>query len=159
MNTTHRRAIGAAVSVAAALGIGLALPSAASATSRHHLRQATQASAGVRFAHRPVPGGYQALVSDGPGTGFGFHQLPAPYRFAALRARDRQSAALRDAVATDALTSGGYYGFPGDSVYGAGTNGAYGVFNGSDGYGSPYFAGYYGPGTGADYGPFGHGYD
>ena len=45
----------------------------------------------------------------------------------------------------DALTSGGYYGFPGDSVYGAGNHAAYGVFNGADGYGSPYFAGYYGP--------------
>ena len=44
-------------------------------------------------------------------------------------------------------------------MYGAGNHAAYGVFNGADGYGSPYFAGYYGPADGTDYGPFGHAYD
>ena len=33
-----------------------------------------------------------------------------------------------------------------------------GVFSYPDGYGSPYFAGYYGPGDGENYGPFGHAY-
>ncbi len=115
--------------------------------------------AGVRFAHAPQRGGYQALVSDGPGTGFGFHRLPLPYSVAAIHRQDRQSRAVREAVGASALDSTGFHeGFPGDSVYGAGTGAAYGVFNGADGYGSPYFAGYYGPGDGEDYGVFGHTY-
>ena len=117
---------------------------------------------GVSYDRAPQRGGSQALVSDGPGTGFGFHRLPGPYRFAAAVHRDRQSQALRDAVVTDAITNGnGNYGFGlrGDSVYGYGNNASYGVFSGSDGYGSPYFAGYYGPGDGADYGPFGRAYN
>ena len=109
-----------------------------------------------------APHGGQALVTDGPGTGFGFHRLPAPFRYAAAAYRDRQSSALRAAVVTDALTSGsGNYGFGlrGDSVYGYGNRANYGVFSGSDGYGSPYFAGYYGPGGGADLGLLGHAYE
>ena len=134
----------------------LAAPAAA---APRHLRMH---AAGVTFDRAPQRGGSQALVTDGPGTGFGFHRLPAPFRYAAAASRERQSAALRTAVVTDALTNGsGNYGFglPGDSVYGYGNRASYGVFSGSDGYGSPYFAGYYGPGGGADLGPLGHAYE
>ncbi len=127
---------------------------AASAAPRHHAHRG-----GVQFAHASSRGGSQALVSDGPGTGFGFHRLPGAYHVGALSRRARQADAVRVAVDTDALTTGGYRsGFPGDDVAGSVPNAAYGIFNGADGYGSPYFAGYYGPGDGADLGPFGHAY-
>ena len=138
--------------------LGLMATSAAAASSHHR-----HAATGASYAPYPHQGarhsGGQRLVSDGPGTGFGFHHSPLPYRVGAWRQRERQAEATHEAVDDDALTSGGYYGFPGDSVYGAGGRAAYGVFNGADGYGSPYFAGYYGPGEGTDYGPFGHAYD
>ena len=135
---------------------------AAPAAAAKRLHHRTAYTSGVSYDHVPRHSGYQALVSDGVGTGFGFHRLPAPYRFAAAVHRDRQSAAVRSAVITDALThGGGPYGnaLPGDSVYGFGSRATYGVFSGSDGYGSPYFAGWYGPGGGADLGPLGHTYD
>ena len=142
----------------AAAAVGLIAAPAAAASSRHH-----HAAAGVSYApysHRAARhAGGQQLVSDGPGTGFGFSHSPLPYRVGAWRHRERQADATHEAVEDDALTSGGYYGFPGDSVYGAGGRAAYGVFNGADGYGSPYFAGYYGPADGTDYGPFGRAYD
>ena len=142
----------------AVAAIGLTAAPAAAAAS-HHRHVATGASYAPYVQHGVRHSGRQALVSDGPGTGFGFNHSPLPYRIGALNQRARQADAVHDAVETDALTSGGYYGFPGDSVYGEGGRAAYGVFNGADGYGSPYFAGYYGPGEGTDYGPFGHAYD
>ena len=140
----------------AALGL-MAAPAAAAPSHHRH------AAAGVSYApyarHGVRHAGGQRLVSDGPGTGYGFNHSPLPYRVGAWRQRMRQADATHDAVDIDAATSGGYYGFPGDSVYGAGNRSAYGVFNGADGYGSPYFAGFYGPADGTDYGPFGHAYD
>ena len=139
-------------------GAALALlPSATSAAAASRMHRRAAYPSGVSFAQMPQHGGSQALVSDGPGTGFGFHRLPEPYRFAAAVHRDRQSAAVRSAVITDALTHGG--GLYGGYGYGFGTRSTYGVFNGADGYGSPYFAGWYGPGGGADLGPLGHTYD
>ncbi len=134
-----------------------ALP--ASAAPRQHR---FNASVGYDHAARRGSGNGRELVSDGPGTGFGFYRLPQPYRVAAAIHRDRQAAAVRQTVITDALTNGnGGYGFalPGDSVYGFGNRASYGVFSGSDGYGSPYFAGYYGPGGGTDLGPLGRTYN
>ena len=149
-----------AVMVAAIAGL-TAGASAASAAPSHHT--AKRQPIGVQFAqrglHRTSHTGYQRLVSDGPGTGFGFNHDPLPYRVGAWRQRYRQAEATHQAVIDDALTSGGYNGFPGDSVYGEGNHSAYGVFNGADGYGTPYFAGYYGPASGTDYGPFGRAYD
>ena len=150
--TTSRRAL------LAFAALGLAASPAAAASSHHR-----HAAAGASYAPYAQQGarhsGSQRLVSDGPGTGFGFNHSPLPYRGAAERQRMRQADATHEAVDDDALTSGGYYGFPGDSVYGAGNRASYGVFNGADGYGSPYFAGFYGPADGTDYGPFGHAYD
>ena len=149
--------LGVAILAVAAVGLAAAPASAAS----HH----RHGVAGVSFSHAvrgdegARHGGGQRLVSDGPGTSFGFHHAPAAFRVGAWRQRNRQADATHEAVDDDALTSGGYYGFPGDSVYGAGNRAAYGVFNGADGYGSPYFAGFYGPADGTDYGPFGHAYD
>lgn len=111
-------------------------------------------------SHRgAVRGGRYALVNEGPGTPYGFYPLPQPYRAAARVARWRQADAVHEAVETDALTSGGFRsGFLGDDVAGSVPYSGYGVFNGADGYGTPYFAGWYGPADGADYGPFGRAY-
>ena len=155
-STHHSRTTLLLASAAAAV---LAFAAPAAAASRHHHRSF---ASGVSYDHVARQGGSQALVSDGPGTGFGFHSLPTPYRVAGAIHRDRQSGAVRSAVITDALThGGGPYGdaLPGDSVYGYGNGATYGVFSGADGYGSPYFAGYYGPGDGADLGPLGHAYN
>ncbi len=141
------------LALAGAACMALALPAAA---------QMRHSRIGVSYERAAHGQGGQALVSDGPGTGYGFHRLPQPYRFAAAVHRDRQGRAVRDAVITDALTNGnGNYGFGlrGDSVYGYGNRASYGVFSGADGYGSPYFAGWYGPGGGADLGPLGHAYE
>lgn len=142
--------------VASAALLAFSSPSFAAARHHHHYRADVSYSDG---GHHGAGG--QALVSDGPGTGFGFHRLPAPYRIGALIHRDRQAAAVRSAVFDDAVSQGnGPYGvgLPGDSVYGYGNGATYGVFSGADGYGSPYFAGWYGPGNGADLGPLGHAY-
>ena len=133
---------------------------AAARTQRTPSRHAGVHFSRARVEHARAGTGYQALVSDGPGSGFGFHHLPYPLHVAAANARERQAGAVRSAVTTDAFTQGfNGYGFSGDSVYGEGGRASYGVFNGRDGYGSPYFAGYYGPGDGADYGVFGHAYN
>lgn len=150
-----------AVTLAASLVLGLGA-SAAPAAPRHHgarTASAKHGQPGVRFAARPSRGG-AALVSDGPGTGYGFHRLPGQFRVGALIHRERRTAALHEAVETDALTSGGYRsGFLGDDVAGSVPYSNYGVFSGADGYGSPFFAGYYGPGDGEDLGPLGTTYD
>ncbi len=146
----------------ASCALGVLPAGAAPRHSSIHTASQTRAG-GVSFDHAPFHGGGRdALVTDGPGTGFGFHRLPAPFRYAAASYRERQSSAVRAAVVTDALTSGNGndgFGLRGDSVYGYGNRASYGVFSGSDGYGSPYFAGYYGPGGGADLGPLGHAYE
>ena len=159
MTTCNRTAVFA---LAAAATFALAAPASAESHHRRH-----SPASGVSYAHvgRTNQQGGQALVSDGPGTGFGFHRLPGGYRVAAAAARglhrDRQAEAVRSAVVDDAVES---YGPFGDGLAGEGGlgHGGYGtgrgVFSYPDGYGSPYFAGYYGPGDGADYGPFGQAY-
>ena len=149
----------AIIAVCSAIAL-VAVAAPASAASRSHHRAAY--ASGVSYTHATRHGGAQALVSDGPGTGFGFYRLPGPYRVAAAIHRGRQSDAVRSAVITDALTHGGGpngNALPGDSVYGFGNGATYGVFSGADGYGSPYFAGYYGQGDGADLGILGHAYN
>ena len=153
---------GLRLAIALTAGLAALAPNMASARrdahARHHVAHARD-NGGVHYADRAQRGGSQALVSDGPGSGFGFHHNPGPFRVGAAIARNRQVDAVHSAVLDDAIGSQPRgYGLYGDSVYGYGNGAAYGVFNGSDGYGSPYFAGYYGAGDGADYGPFGHAY-
>ncbi len=150
-----------ALALIASTVLAVASVGTATAGTRHARAHQT----GVHFAHGRAPsgaahGGYQTLVSDGPGSGFGFNHIPYPLHVAAVNGHERQARAVRSAVDVDAATAGfNGYGFSGDSVYGEGPRASYGVFNGTDGYGSPYFAGYYGPGDGADYGVFGHAYN
>lgn len=147
----------------------LTLAAPAWAAPRHHARHAHHASAAAGVSYdrsgHASKGGYHTLVSDGPGTGFGFHRLPGGYRVAAAAARDRhadsQRAAIHSAIVDDAVESYGPFGDGLAGEGGFGVNGygnGRGVFSYPDGYGSPYFAGFYGEGGGADYGPLGHGY-
>lgn len=138
------------------LAAGLTAP-AAQAAPRH--KPGVAYGRQVRTHRGVARGGRYALVNEGPGTPYGFYPLPGRYRAAARVARARQADAVHEAVETDALTAGGFRsGFPGDDVAASVPYSSYGVFNGADGYGTPYFAGWYGPADGADYGPFGRAY-
>jgi hypothetical protein len=141
------------------VSLGLVLVAALSSTTVAFAAKRSVHHSSVRYAEAPRYGGAHPLVNDGPGTPLGFHQLPPRYRIGARIARNRQVAALHETVETDALTSGGFRsGFLGDDVAASVPYSNYGVFSGADGYGSPFFAGYYGPGDGADLGPLGHTY-
>ena len=148
-----KRLAGRVATVALAALFATGFTAAASAAPRH------RAKAGVHYAHNGLRAGTRALVSDGPGTGYGFHRLPGSYRVGAFGYRQRQADAVHEAVDTDAITSGGFRsGFLGDDTPASQPYSSYGVFSGADGYGSPFFAGYYGRGDGEDLGPFGHTY-
>ena len=158
---------GSRLCLAAAFGgyASLALAAPAVAAPHHHARHVAAAGVSYERSGQSQHSGYQTLVSDGPGTGFGFHRLPGGYRVAAAAARgrqeDRQRAAIHSAVVDDAVESYGPFGdgLAGEGGLGRGGYGSgRGVFSYPDGYGSPYFAGYYGPGDGADLGPLGHAY-
>jgi hypothetical protein len=102
---------------------------------------------------------FVALVGD-QGSGVGFYPLPWQYRAGAWRERQRRameaSDAIHYAVASEAI---GYdYLFPGGEGYGLTHH--HGIFNPVDGYGTPFFAGYYGGAgePGDDPGPFGRPY-
>jgi len=112
----------------------------------------------VMYAHgrvlhgRARAGHYADLVGD-PDSGLGFYPLPWVYRVGAWRARQRQAFNayndIRFAIMSQAIYS---YVFPYN-------DNRPGVFNPYDGYGTPFFAGYYGPGDpNAEPGPFGRPY-
>ena len=143
----------------------LAVAAPVAAAPRHHAWHTESAGVSFERSGQSQRSGYQTLVSDGPGTGFGFHRLPGGYRVAAAAARgrqeDRQRDAIHSAVIDDAVESRGPFGdgLAGEGGFnGGGYGSGRGVFSYPDGYGSPYFAGYYGPGDGADLGPLGHAY-
>ena len=79
-----------------------------------------------------------ALVGDRE-SGLGFHALPNHLR--PIHPVDRRGDAIRYAIATEA-GYGYYYGIGGDEGFRGGHHHA--LFNPVDGYGSPFFAGYYG---------------
>jgi hypothetical protein len=113
----------------------------------------------VLYAHGRAPRGrarvghFAELVGD-PDSGAGFYPLPWVYRVGAWRAHQRQAFnsynAIRFAIMSQAMYS---YVFPYN-------DNRPGVFNPYDGYGTPFFAGYYGPAgdPGAERGPFGRAY-
>ncbi|MEJ0093653.1 MAG: hypothetical protein WDN46_09490 [Methylocella sp.] len=155
-----------AVAFAAALAFAGGASAPAAAESKHigahdPLIGANHTRGGMRTrltANRHSTG-FVALVGDKDG-GLGFYPLPWHYRVGAWRARQRQaiesSEAIHSAIAADAT---GYdYLFPGGEGYGLTHH--HGIFNPVDGYGSPFFAGYYGS-AGApddDPGPLGRPY-
>lgn len=153
--------------LAGVTAFAIAAPASAAPSHRvHHAGNGVRSGRSVAISYDRsgrAPSGSQALVSDGPGTGFGFHRLPGPYRVGAAVARGRQNEAIHSAIADDAVESYGsgafYGGLVGTGGFGANGYGNRGVFSYPDGYGSPYFAGYYGEGGGADLGPLGHAYN
>lgn len=108
----------------------------------HHAKVSGPA---VVYAHGRAPHGrgrsgqFAELVGD-PESGAGFYPLPWHYRAGAWRYRQRHAAragnAIRFAIMSQAIYS---YAWPYDDR-------RPGVFNPYDGYGTPFFAGWYGPG-------------
>ena len=101
---------------------------------------------------RARAGHYADLVGD-PDSGLGFYPLPWVYRVGAWRARQRQAFNsyndIRFAIMSQAIYS---YAWPYN-------DNRPGVFNPYDGYGTPFFAGWYGPGDpDAPASPFGRPY-
>lgn len=156
-----------ALGIVAMLAFGGAASAPASASSkqtgvhRAHARSVGAKPAPVRQRARLTTFGnsprFVALVGD-KDSGLGFYPLPWHYRVAAWRWKQKRAwesaEALRAAVASTAIYSYGY-GFPGAYTFGH----RHGVFNPVDGYGTPFFAGYYSGGGDGDPGPFGSPYD
>lgn len=145
-------------------------PSMASPRARHisaHHVEARSVVGGKYASHRMRGrlttvrrhGHFAELVGD-PGSGYGFYPLPWVYRAGAWRARQRRAMASAEAIGVAVASTAIYsYGFPYGDDYGFGHH--HGVFNPIDGYGTPFFAGYYGPagGAGRERGPFGTPYN
>jgi len=150
-----------ALAVIATLAFASAAVAESAASSKHGARRAHVGSAGARHAAsgKRAPGRarlttlgdsahFAPLVGD-PESGLGFYPLPwhirvAAWRFQRQRAM-RSADAIRAAVASTAIYS---YGFPGYYGYSFGHHA--GVFNPIDGYGTPFFGGYYSGGGGSD---------
>jgi hypothetical protein len=99
--------------------------------------------------------GLVRLVGDRE-SGLGFYPLPSQYRVRG-RVADRRGDAIRYAVGAE-MGNGYFYGLGGEDY---GERHHHAVFNPVDGYGTPFFAGYYGPAgdPDADRGPFGNAYE
>jgi hypothetical protein len=152
--------------VGVVLGVG-----AASATPRHDMartrvtkKMITAGHATLRYAspghrvgaHGVKPGHLAALVGDRE-SGLGFYALPrGPRADSNARRADHRGDAIRYAIASEA--GHGFYDGVGGEIYGDRHH--HGIFNPVDGYGTPFFAGYYGPAgdPDAERGPFGNPY-
>jgi hypothetical protein len=122
-----------------------------------HRARAIMGSA-VSYAHGRVvrigrSGGHYADLVGDPDSGLGFYPLPWAYRVGAWRARQRQAYNAYDDVRFAIMSQAIYsYAWPYNDNRAS-------VFNVYDGYGTPFFAGYYGPGDpDAPRGPFGRPY-
>jgi hypothetical protein len=146
-----------ALAIIAALVVFSAAPLHASEhrTAHRHavIRGSNVVYAHGRILHGGARGGHFAELVGDPDSGMGFYPLPWVYRVGAWRARQRQAINayndIRFAIMSQAIYS---YVFPYN-------DNRPGVFNPYDGYGTPFFAGYYGPGDpAAAPGPFGRPY-
>lgn len=137
----------ALLAIAASVLLIFAAPSKASEhvrgyNARHERRIAGTALvyAHGRVAHGRQRGGHFAELVGDPDSGLGFYPLPWVYRAGAWRERQRHAYNayndIRFAIMSQAIYS---YAWPYDDR-------RPGVFNPYDGYGTPFFAGYYGPG-------------
>lgn len=145
------------LAIIAAFALACAAPLQASEHRSVH-GHATIKGPAVLYAHGRAPhgrarSGYFADLVGDPDSGAGFYPLPWVYRVGAWRAHQRQAYnsynAIRFAIMSQAMYS---YVFPYN-------DNRPGVFNPYDGYGTPFFAGYYGPGDpNAERGPFGRPY-
>jgi len=167
MMTTAIRAAIKPYSIAVA-ALSSAVPAQAAMTKHgvHHktMAQIRGGRMSLRFAS-PSAGnhtrghhgtGMAALVGDRD-SGLGFYNLPAQYRAGARMARSHQGDAIRYAIGAE-MGNGYYYGAGGEDY---GENHHHAMFNPVDGYGTPFFAGYYGPAGDPDddRGPLGNPYD
>jgi hypothetical protein len=159
-----------AIQVTAILVTGMALFAAlcvpAQAASNHHAKK-LHVSATLRFARsneRPNGAphrhhtGFAPLIGDRQ-SGFGFYP-PAgrAYAYRYGRGYDRQT--TKEAM-REALINQGAYSFYGTGGGVPSERHAHSMFNPVDGYGTPFFAGYYGPAgdPDEDRGPFGKPYN
>jgi hypothetical protein len=130
---------------------------------RAYGRMTETGSAAVSYAYPKSQRGhgrygahFAELVGD-PDSGLGFYPLPWVYRVGAWRERQRRAYnsynAVRFAIMSTTLYANAWW------PYGFGPH--RGVFNPYDGYGTPFFAGYYGPAgdPGAARGPLGRPYN
>jgi hypothetical protein len=141
--------IASILAVIAMLGFALACSTpAGAAESSRHIRRHAGRHVGVSYAPtgRRLSGGqtsgFVPLVGD-PDSGLGFYPLPQKYQVGAARYRQRRAIQYANdihyAIASEAI---GYdYLFPEDEGVGFGNH--HGMFNPIDGYGTPFFAGYY----------------
>lgn len=156
----------AALTVVATLASAVVSAQAATKHGVHHktIAQIRGRHMSLRFAS-PARGtsprshhgsGMSALVGDRD-SGLGFYNLPAQYRAGARLAKSRQGDAIRYAIGSE-MGNGYYYGIGGED---SGESHHHAMFNPVDGYGTPFFAGYYGPAGDPDddRGPFGNSYD
>ncbi|MDR3461339.1 MAG: hypothetical protein P4L76_03365 [Beijerinckiaceae bacterium] len=131
------------LAVAALALICSASVEAAAPASRHGKVYLQFAHPGRRHAHSNASGGgaghhhLTALVGDRE-SGLGFYPPARPYYPSVWREPRRN--AVRDSIESQAVYS--YYGFGGGVP---GEQHAHTVFSPVDGYGTPFFAGYYGP--------------
>ena len=152
--------------LAFAATLAAAAPATAAQRKAHaaHAALATHAGGAVALSYPGRPGArvggrrsghYAELVGD-PDGGAGFYPLPWAIRAGAWRERQRRAWSARDAISF-AVMSQQIYAYATPYAYGPHHPG---VFNPWDGYGTPFFAGYYGPAgdPGAARGPFGNAY-
>ena len=158
----------AALTIAATLASVYAVPAQAAAKHGVHHKTLAQIRGNhmsLRFADPSMMGarghghhgtGMAALVGDRD-SGLGFYNPPAQYRAGARLAKSRQGDAIRYAIGSE-MGNGYYYGIGGEDD---GARNHHAMFNPVDGYGTPFFAGYYGPAgdPDEDRGPFGNTYD
>ncbi len=157
-----RMALAATAAAGITLGLGATAP--ASAATRHRpaaLHPLVSGHATLRFASPlyrfgPRPGHLVTLSGD-RASGLGFYPLPPRFRNdPEWRGGGHRGDAIRYAIASEAGT--GLYDGIGGAIYGERHH--HGLFNPVDGYGTPFFAGYYGPAGDPDddRGPFGKAY-
>jgi hypothetical protein len=132
----------------AVLAFLISAPGLASAAPAHHVTGAHlrfahiglhYARGGSRHGHGYHHQAHLAALVGNRESGLGFYPPTGPYYPHAWR-RWQQRNAIRDAVDSQAVY--GYYGIGGGYP---GERHAHNMFNPIDGYGSPFFAGYYGP--------------
>ncbi len=138
---------------------GIAPASAHPTSGRYALKYAPAPAGRDLRGKRGARAGHLVNLVGDRESGLGFYALPGRFRVHGQPGREPGGApgdAIRYAVATEAGTH--YYSTAGD--YGRERSGRT-LFNPVDGYGSPFFAGYYGPAGDPDEerGPFGRPYN
>ncbi|VFU10284.1 conserved exported protein of unknown function [Methylocella tundrae] len=109
---------------------------------RAHAQRTSLSYAAEERRRRPAHGssGFVALSQDGE-SGAGFYPLPPQYRIGAAQERQHRKIQYRNAIGTAMASEAIAYDF--DQGYGFVNTNSHGIFDPVDGYGTPFFAGYY----------------